>query len=113
MKGHKEIIALRCKGKKPGFVFVNDYPCKTDWFENHEHATVCTASDSVSSMDFRFLVGMRVSVSATTEARAKAIFERIKAAGALAVAAVHVQIGVNSWEQAGWCEVYESEKAYG
>jgi DNA (cytosine-5)-methyltransferase 1 len=36
MKGHNTIIASRLCRNKPPFVFVNDYPCKTDWFETGE-----------------------------------------------------------------------------
>lgn len=109
MRGHQTIISARMARMAPSFVFVNDYPCKTDWFDTREHATVCTHGDALSSMDFRFLVGLRVSVSATEEARAKAIFERIKAAGAAAVAAVHVQIDRATFAQSGWCEVFEKQ----
>lgn len=106
MKGQEKIIACRMAGAVPPFVFVNDYPCKTDWFEFCEHATVCTANDTLSSMDFRFLTGLRVSISATTEERAKALFDRIKAAGAVAVAACHVQTEKPWFDQSGWCEVF-------
>ncbi len=110
MRGDTDIIRARLDRMAPSFVFVNDYPCKTDWFETREHATVCTHGDALSSMDFRFLVGLRVSVSATTEERAKALFERIKAAGAAAVAAVHVQTGMATFQQSGWCQTFEKQK---
>lgn len=109
MRGHLNIIAARMQRKAPAIVFVNDYPCRTDWFESTEHATVCTHADSISSLDLRFLVGLRVSVSATTEARAKALFERVKAAGAAVVAAVHVQPGLSHSDQRGWCNVFTKE----
>lgn len=113
MRGHSTILRARLAGKAPPFVFVNDYPCKTDWFEHSEHATVCTCNDALSGMDFRFLTGLRVSVSATSEDRAKALFERIKAAGAATVAAVHVQPDRGNFDQTGWCEVFKLESANG
>jgi hypothetical protein len=113
MRGHTTIMRIRSEGKAPPLVFVNDYPCKTDWFEHAEHAMVCTDGDSLSSMDFRFLTGLRVSVSATSEARARALFDRIKAAGATAVAAVHVQQDRHSSDQSGWCEVFNLENSNG
>jgi hypothetical protein len=109
MHGHTDIIANRMQGRAPRFVFVNDYPCKTDWFERGEQATVCTHGDSVNSLDLRFLVGLRVSVSATTESRAMALFERVKAAGAAAVAAVHVLPNCSPSAQRGWCQVFTKE----
>jgi hypothetical protein len=106
MKGHTKIIEMRLQRLRPDIVFLNDYPCKTDWFEYQEHATVCTAGDSLASMDLRFLVGCTVSISATSEDRAKAIFAKAKDAGAATVAAVHCQPDKNIWEQSGWCEVW-------
>lgn len=109
MRGHTAIISARMQRKAPVMVFVNDYPCHTDWFAHAEHATVCTHADSIHNLDLRFLVGLRVSISATTEARAKALFERVKAAGAAAVAAVHVQPGQHATAQRGWCQVFTKE----
>lgn len=106
MKGHTKIIEARIAGKKPPFVFINDYPCKTDWFEHGDHSTVCTDGDSTSSIDLRFLVGLRVSIGATTEQRATALFEKAKAAGALTVAACHIQKDKYPQHQSGWAEVW-------
>lgn len=111
MHGHTAIIAARMQRQAPRFVFVNDYPCKSDWFEQGEQATVCTHNDAIGGLDLRFLVGLRVSISATTEARAQALFERVKAAGAAAVAAVHVQPGIAPSAQRGWCQVFTKEAA--
>ena len=108
MNGHEKIIALRKQGMKPPFVFLNDYPCQTDWFENHEHAIVCTHGDSIESLDIRFLVGMAVSVSATTENRAKALFNACKQASASVVASCVVQTDVHSSNQSGWCEIWRA-----
>lgn len=109
MRGQEHIIAARIGGKKPPFVFINDYPCKTDWFENSDHATVCTHGDSLSSMDFRFLTGLKVSISANSEQRAKALFERIKDAGATTVAACHIQAQQHALDQSGWSSVWSRE----
>ena len=111
MHGHIEIIKARLRGQRPGFVFLNDYPCKTDWFEFAEHATVCTSGDSLSNLDFRFLAGCKVSISATNESRAKALFAMAKEAGATTVAACHMQAGVKPWQQSGWTEVYHKPVA--
>ena len=113
MRGHTEIIAARMQRKAPSFVFVNDYPCKTDWFERAEQATVCTHGDAIDTLDLRYLVGLRVSISATTEARAQALFARVKAAGAAAVAAVHVQPDCHPTAQRGWCQVFTREVSNG
>lgn len=109
MRGHEHIIAMRLRGTAPKFVFVNDWPCKTDWFEHADHATVCTHGDVVQLLDFRFLVGLRVSISATSEVRAKALLEQAKAAGARTVAACHVQPEKHPCEQTGWCEIFHKE----
>lgn len=109
MRGHENIIALRVQGKSPKIVFLNDYPCKTDWFENADNATVCTAGSQLSSLDLRFLVGLTVSISAPTEARAKALFAKAKWFGAKTVAACHVQPDKHQFEQSGWVEVFRKE----
>ena len=111
MKGHDKIIAARFAGKIPSFVFVNDYPCKT-YFSPKGHATVCTAHDSITNLDFRFLIGLCVSISAMTEDRAKALFEKAKVAGAKVVGAVHVQIENNYLDQTGWCAVAHKSTGY-
>ena len=78
MHGHLPLIAMRKRGIKPGIVFLNDYPCETskDWHNPGEefgeswgldHATVCTVGDVIQLLDLRFLVGMRVSITSTTE----------------------------------------------
>ena len=104
MRGHENIIRARLAGKCPSFVFVNDYPCSTD-----DRDTVCTCHDAIPTLDFRFLTGLRVSISATSEDRAKALFERVKAAGASVVAAVHVQTDKSAFQQTGWTEVFKKE----
>lgn len=109
MRGHEAIIRQRMSGTKPPFIFINDYPCQTDWFEHGDHATVCTAGDTLSSMDFRFLVGTKVSISAASEARAKAIFNKAKTAGAVTVAACHVHTDERGRSHAGWTEIYHKE----
>ena len=113
MRGQERIIAARMEGKKPTIVFLNDYPCKTNWFETGDHATISTDCDSLSSMDFRFLVGLSVSISAMTEMRAKALFERVKAAGAGVVAACHIQEHLHPLSADGWSSVYRKEVANG
>ena len=110
MRGHENIIRMRQAGKRPAFVFVNDWPCDTEWFETGEHVTVCTDGDPMSSLDLRFLIGLRVSVSAHTEERAKALFEACKDAGVEMVGAVHVKSNRRPWEQDGWVEVWKAEE---
>lgn len=106
MQGHETLIQMRQAGRKPGIVFVNDYPCKTKWADWGEYATICTQGDSISSLDLRFLVDLVVSVSATSESRAKALFKLCKQAGAKTVASCHVIQGVNEHRQTGWSEVH-------
>jgi len=111
MRGHERLIDLRRNGKAPRFVFVNDYPCDTDWFDNPGDAvTICTHGDVVQLLDLRFLVGLRISISSVSEVRAKALFERCKTSGAVMVAACHVRTDQRRWEQSGWVEVWEKTR---
>ena len=106
MRGHEQLIAMRKAGKAPKFVFLNDYPCKTDWFETGDHVTISTHGERLESLDLRFLVGMAVSVSSCQENRAKALFNACKRVSCKVVAACHVQEGVPHWKQSGWTEVW-------
>lgn len=104
MNGHEKVIHMRQAGSKPKIVFVNDYPCQTDWFEHGDHATVCVAGDQPEWLDLRFLVGLTVSVSASTENRAKRFLEACKGAGAAVVA-----VGSPPAQDDPWCERNYSE----
>jgi len=108
MTGHDHIIAMRKNGIKPPIVFINDYPCKTDWFEHNEHATICTHGDSIESLDIRFLVGMAVSVSTTNEKRSKALLNACKRASASEVSVCVVNPDQHYTNQDGFAEVWEA-----
>lgn len=109
MKGHEDIISLRRARQAPAMVFINDYPCKTDWLRERAAATVCTHGDVIQMLDLRFLVGLKVSISSDSEVRAKALMEACRNAGAHTVAACHVQEGRQPWQQSGWCEVWSKQ----
>lgn len=120
MLGHAPIVKMRLAGRCPKIVFVNDFPTpeSKDWHNPgsayHEvwepdHATVqIDSGDRIEMLDLRFLKGLTVSATGSTEARAKAIFEACKRAGATTVAAVHA-IGLGTpFVRDGWCDVYRS-----
>lgn len=107
MRGHERIIALRKSGRKPEWVFINDWPCATDWADFGDFATVCTDGDVIARLDLRFVVGLKVNISADTEERAKALFDAAKSFGAHLVAACHVQLGVHPHLQQGWTSVWK------
>jgi hypothetical protein len=112
MKGHEPIIALRQAGKKPAIVFLNDFPCSTDWPRFGDHATVDVSGDQPEWLDLRFLIGMRVSITGMSEKRAKRLLEACKRAGAVTVAAgVAQHVGGGRFEPV-WSEVWHkpSEK---
>jgi len=109
MKGHHALIEMRKQGRHPKWVFVNDYPCKTDWHEWGEHATICVDGDRLVDLDLRFLVGLCVSISSPILDRSKAIFELVKASGAMSAAACHTQPNLHHLDQTGWCEVWRKE----
>ncbi len=105
MRGHEKLIEMRKAGKRPAIVFLNDFPCRTDWFETGDkHVTVSVDGDNLDRVDLRFLVGLTVSASSFDESRAKAMFAACKKAGAAVVGAGHAvgypRIGT------GWCEVW-------
>jgi len=113
MKGHDALIAERMDGRAPVWVFVNDYPCKTDWSKWGDVPTICTHGDNLAKLDFRFLVGLKVNVTSPSEARAKELLQRFKAAGAKWVAAGHIQDDKPLHEQDGWLQIYRKEDLNG
>ena len=115
MRGHEAIIRMRAEhGVKPAFVFIHDYPCTTDWFEEGgSSAHVCVDHDDLSNVDLRFLVGLGVCAASYNEDRAKALFELCKQAGAVRVASLHVQHGVHPFKQNGWAQAWNKETAHG
>ena len=108
MRGHEAILSARLQGKKPPFIFINDFPCKTDWNDYAEHATVSTHMDALHSLDMRFVNQIKVIVAALSENRAKGLFEICKKAGASLVSASHVQMEKPPHEQTGWIEIWRS-----
>lgn len=108
MRGHERLIEMRKAGIRPAAVFINDFPCKTDWADWGDHATVCVDGDKLSSIDLRFVIGLVAHVSSTSETRAKRIAEICKQAGASVVAAAH-GIRVNEFlTTTGWCEIWRA-----
>lgn len=102
MRGHEQIIALRKQRLAPEIVFVNDYPCQTDWHIHGDYPTICTAGDKIEYLDLRFLINLNVSISAPTEERAKTLFKAVQAAGATQVAAGHTKAVLWAFQADGW-----------
>lgn len=108
------MIDMRRNRMVPDMVFINDYPCKVDWFENPGDAvTICVAGDDLGLLDLRFLVGLSVSCSGSTEARAKQLMEICKSFGAHRVGACHVYEGMQRNFDAAWAEVWTRSKKAG
>lgn len=106
MRGHLPIIEMRRAGKRPSFVFINDWLCPTDWVQHGDHATVSVAGSNIAGLDLRYLVGLKVSITSHDEARAKQLFEAAKRHGAAVVAAGVVDPTCAIWNQKGWTEVW-------
>jgi len=111
MRGHEPILAMRKAGKRPVVVFLNDYPCpgELEWNEYGEHATVEVCGDQPELLDLRFLVGMRVSISAETVDRAERLMQACKDAGAELVGAGVVEV-VNGRHEGVWSAVWRRQE---
>ena len=121
MRGHHALWALRRQGFKPTLVFINDYECEAahDWHNPGarygeqwpcEHVTLSTAGDVVSELDWRVLVGLRVTIVALSRARAQALFEHARQAGAALVLANAIPPGDPNGPDA-WSEVWVAPNA--
>lgn len=106
MRGHDQIIALRKQRLAPEIVFVNDFPCQTDWYELGDFPTISTAGDKIEYLDLRFLINLTVSICSPTEERAKTLFEAVKAAGATTVAATHAKAVLWASQADGWAIIW-------
>jgi hypothetical protein len=119
MRGHEGIIRMRKEGRKPGMVFLNDQPCHTDWEQFGSYPNIeISPTEQPEWLDLRFLVGLRVSVTGSTEKRAKRLSEACKKAGAITVAACHVEktLGKDYGTQlfsTGWTEIWHKEPQNG
>lgn len=109
MRGHEGIIAMRKAGKKPGIVFLNDYPCSTEWMNARDHATVDVSGDQPEWLDLRFLIGLRVSITGATEKRAKRLMDACKRAGAVTVAAGAPVPKDGYFAESPWSEIWHKE----
>lgn len=79
MNGHEHLIKMRMAGHAPEYIFINDFPCKTDWHVFNDHVTISVHGDAVKPLDLRFLVGMQVIVHSQDTRRAKELFNTCKA----------------------------------
>lgn len=122
MLGHLPIIKMRMAGKRPKIVFINDFPTPeaADWHKPGaaygqvwvpDHATVqIDPSDRIEALDLRFVAGLIVSATGSTEARAKALFEACKHFGATTVGAVHA-IDLGQYHvKSGWTDIYHAQQ---
>jgi len=118
MIGHAPLIAMRTAGRKPASVYMSDEVTQLarDWhspvtlsgvpMEQHAPCIAIEAKDSIGSLDLRFLVGLVVFVSGSTENRAKAIFEACKQAGAAKVIGCHAHQDRRDTSQK-WIEFFD------
>lgn len=110
MRGHEQIIAMRKAGKRPSIVFLNDHECmrgELDWRQYGEHATVEVHGDQPEWLDLRFLIGMRVSITASSVKRGQRFMDACKRAGAATVAAGYCE-RVNGRFEGVWSDVWSA-----
>lgn len=113
MRGHEGVIEMRKHGRKPAIVFLNDHPSlpgELDWLRYGEHATVEVYRDVPEQLDLRFLVGLRVSITAASVDRAKRFMEACKRAGATTVGAGVVE-ATSGRHEGVWSAVWHNETA--
>ena len=105
MKGHEPILEMRKQRVQPEWVFINDFPCSTNWQLFDDFATVCVHEDNIRMLDLRFLVDCKVSIASTNERRAKALFNECKKYASLVASGVVTK--EHPAKQTGWQEVWQ------
>jgi hypothetical protein len=83
MKNHQAVIDMRRQGSKPTMVFLTDYPeADGKWSKQDDYIDINVFHDVPERADLRFLIGLSVTITASSKDRAKAFFEACVAAGA-------------------------------
>ncbi len=121
MRGHTAIIKMRLAGVRPEVVYLDDFQSENakDWHNpgarygevwEPDYATVqIDPKDRITSLDLRFLNGIRVLASGSTEERAKAIFEACKRVGvSMVIASYSFAVTPHRFET-GWMELWNKE----
>lgn len=86
MRGHNDLIAMRCAGLAPVSVWLHDQPIDTEWAKWGDVPRVCVANDPVVDLDLRFVVGLVVHIESHDVRRAEQLFSKCIEAGASIVA---------------------------
>lgn len=105
MRGHEKIIELRKRGVRPAHVFLNDFPCSTEWETFADHATVCVDGDDPDLLDLRFLVGTVAHVACLSQARADRFMGACRRAGC-SIVAVTASDRQNGYWQTGYLDIW-------
>jgi hypothetical protein len=91
MIGHEPLIELRKLGKKPSMVFLTDFDCKPDWQLYNNYPEICVFNEHPLRCDLRLLVGLSVTITASSKERAITFYENCKRSGANLVATTYHQ----------------------
>lgn len=91
MRGHRPILDLRRRGLRPrlvSFTLDDTDPIADDWhaFGIPVAFVAVPRTDSIATLDLRFVVGMPVQIAGRDDARCQALHERCIDAGACRVA---------------------------
>jgi hypothetical protein len=107
MTGQDAIKELRRSGRKPMWVYINDYPCATGRTEHTDSYTVSIdPTEAIEALDLRFLIGLKVNVAGSTEKRARALLEACKLAGAVTVAVTARADADDPWSERNYAEIW-------
>lgn len=107
MRGHTQVIEMRKAGYKPPIVFLDDWPSNDKWRQEDDHPQISIIDEKPQHADLRFLIGLRVNITCSTESRAKAFFEAAKAAKAEIVAC-----GWSESPKRNWFAFYDSRSNF-
>lgn len=103
MKGHEALLQMRLNGKAPEYVFINDFPCKTDWMLFDEEVTINVDGDALKTLDLRMLVDLKIIAISTNLERAKTLFAVCKKHHPQALYCSHIN-GIHHTD--GWMGSY-------
>ena len=107
MIGHQGILKLRFAGKKPQMVFIIEDNYATDWEKYGDYPTICIRpEEAVELLDLRFLVGLGVSITSTSETRSRLLCEVCKRYCDTVAASHLIRIPNKTIFTTGWSEIW-------
>ena len=107
MIGQDAIKALRRSGRRPEWVYINDFACQVGRQDASDTYTVSiNPREPIETLDLRFVVGLQVNIAGSTVERTKALIDACRNAGAVHIAACAAPGPDDPWGKRSFAEIW-------